>query len=107
MADTIRARSVEKAQDSGGHVYKERPEFKDQNSKFPSLTLATLALNPCSLPCWDLGARNPSSGALNRKLRVQWLGVNGKWCPVKAETSELHGMRRDSPIHTINKSILI
>lgn len=88
MADTIRARSVEKARDSGGHVYKERPEFK------------------VPLPCWDLGARRPSSGALNRKLRVQWLGVNGEWCPVKAEISELHGMKRDSPIHTINKPIL-
>lgn len=81
MADTIRARSVEKAQDSGGNIYKERPEFK------------------VPLPSWDLGARSPSSGALNRKLRVQWLGVNGEWCPVKAETSELHGMERQPHSH--------
>ena len=87
MAETIRARPVEKAQDSRGCFSMEGPESK--------------------VPAGTVEPGVPSSGAFNKKLSTQWLGVDGEWCPVEAGTNELRGMSRDSPIHTINKPLLI
>lgn len=89
MVKTIGARPAEKVQGSGGHFSMEGPELD------------------MPLPCWDVEPGVLSSGAFNKKLRVQWLGVDREWYPVEAGTNELHGMSRDSPVHTINKPLPI
>lgn len=89
LLEAIKARPAEKAPGTRGLFSMGGPEPKMPSS------------------CWDCGARSPPLWSLLTKAQCSVAGVNGDWCPVGVGADDLHGISRDSPIHTINKPVLI
>ena len=59
------------------------------------------------LPCGSMEPGVPSSGAFHKKAQSSgagggWRASGALWRPEQMN----HGMRRDSPIHTTNKSLI-